>query len=210
MKQGLTEIIAVVDKSGSMLSVKSDAIGGFNAFLEGQKKLPGEATMTVVLFDSRGRYELKYSGVPLAEVEPFNEGTYVPGGMTALLDAIGKTIDAVGKRLSMALEAERPEKVIMAILTDGHENDSKEYKRPQIMDKINHQRDVYKWEFIFLGANQDAIEEGGRIGIHHAMTYAATPEGTRDAYNLVGNMVASYRTTGKVEPEGDKKRKKTG
>jgi len=196
MKAGLTEIICVIDKSGSMDAIKKDAIGAFNSFLAAQKALPGEAKLTLTLFDTD--YQIKLNGVDIKTVQDLTEKTYTPGGCTALLDAAGRTIDKVGERLSATQEDQKPEKVIMVILTDGEENSSKEYTHEQLMKKINHQRDTYKWEFIFLAANQDAIQAGQAIGIVHNVNYAPTSKGLQGAVQCFSSAVASYRTGGHV------------
>lgn len=192
-KENLTEIICIIDRSGSMGSIKSDAIGGFNSFIEEQKKVSGEANVTLTLFNHN--YVISYSGKPLSEVEHLNENTYVPSGTTALLDAVGRTIDDTGHRLSNTHEEERPAKVIVTILTDGLENASKDYTRRQVFDKIKHQREVYKWEFVFLAANQDAFAEASKIGIEPNMTvnFKATGEGTRRAYEVQSEIVKKHR-----------------
>jgi uncharacterized protein YegL len=120
MKENLTELVFILDRSGSMGTMAKEAIGGFNAFLEEQKKLPGEAKLTLALFDHQ--YSLVCNGKDIKDVEPLDDKTYVPRGTTALLDAIGRTIDDVGSRLSATTEAERPSKILVAILTDGQEN----------------------------------------------------------------------------------------
>ncbi|MFW9872522.1 MAG: hypothetical protein ACFFG0_05415, partial [Candidatus Thorarchaeota archaeon] len=145
------EIVCIIDRSGSMASIAKDAIGGFNTFLEEQKKVKGEATLTFIQFDTD--YEIIHENKPLFDVPKLNESTFQPRGATALLDAVGKTIDSVGKRLSNMQENNRPEKVIVAILTDGEENSSKEYTLSKVREMITHQRDKYQWEFIFLAAN---------------------------------------------------------
>jgi uncharacterized protein YegL len=172
-KQGLTEIVCVVDRSGSMGIVKQDAIGSFNSFVEDQKKAPGEAIFSLTLFNTT--YELRHNGVPINDVPGFTESTYFPNGATALLDAVGKTIDEVGERLSKAEEKDRPERLVFVILTDGEENSSKEYSRKQVMEKIQHQTDVYKWEFVFLAAGKEAFSEALKIGIkaRNISSYAA-------------------------------------
>lgn len=193
-----TEIVVVMDKSGSMEETKTDAIGGFNSFLNDQINTPGKAKLSLVLFDSCGNYNMKYNGVKLQDVEKFNESNYIPGGMTALLDAIGRTIDDVGRRLKDTEESKRPSKVIFVIITDGQENNSQEYNRKQIFDKIELQKNIYKWEFIFVGSNQDAIKEGGSIGIHKTATYDPTNIGTMSAFMAVSSSVSGYRTTGNI------------
>lgn len=193
-KQGLSEIVCIIDRSGSMSTIRDDAIGGFNTFLDEQKKIPGDANLTMVLFDDE--YILYHDAKPLKDVPNLDTKSYVPRGMTALLDAIGKTIVKVGERLSNTPEDQKPEKVIVAILTDGQENHSSEYKsHSKIMEMINHQRDIYSWEFIFLAANQNAIKEGAALGIKASDSYnfAPTSSGIRTAYSDMSRSIGSYR-----------------
>lgn len=196
MKQGLTEIVCVVDKSGSMQSIVKDAIGGFNAFLEGQRKVEGEANFTLAFFDTG--YTKIHDGVNVKNVEPLNELSYFPSGGTALYDAVGKTIIAVGKRLSDIPENERPEKIIFAILTDGEENSSHEFNQTQIFDMIKHQKEIYSWEFIFLAANQDAFAtaQGLNISSNNTLNFMATGEGVNAAYSKCSLAVTNYRVHG--------------
>ncbi len=174
-------LACVIDRSGSMDSIKSDAIGGFNSFLEAQKKVPGTAIMTIVLFDDQ--YEKLCDAAPLQEVKPLTDNTFVPRGSTALLDAIGRTIDELGLSLAAMPEDQRPGNVIVAILTDGYENASRVFTREQIFDKITHQQTVYQWQFEFLAANQDAIEAGREIGIaaDDTTSFDATSQGVHYA-----------------------------
>ena len=199
MKKGYTDISIVLDRSGSMDSVKSDTIGGFNSFLKAQKEVPGEATITLVQFDDI--YEVVYEGIRLQDAPLLNDQTFVPRGTTALLDAIGRTINATGKRLAAIPETERPEKVIFVILTDGYENASREFKVEQINDMIRHQRDVYAWEIVFIGANQDAITSASQMGIQaaNALTYAANTVGTQQAFSSLTQNIAAYRTNQKLD-----------
>lgn len=199
-KSGLTEIIAVIDKSGSMGAVQNDAIGGFNAFIKGQKKGPGKAVFTVVLFDTN--YSFVCQGLPVERVRPLDGKTYFPSGCTALYDAVGRAIDETGKRLSDLREEERPEKVIMVILTDGEENSSKEYGRQQVMEKIARQRDVYKWEFVFLGAGPEAMKGAAGMGIarNRQMDFK-TRENIAGAYACLNDAVSSYRSGMEPEPK---------
>jgi hypothetical protein len=193
MKEGLSAIICIIDRSGSMELIKTDAIGGFNAFLEEQKKLPGEATLTYVQFNHES--EVILENKPLQEVEPITEREYQPAGMTALLDAVGTTIDAAGKRLAAMPEKQRPKNVIVAILTDGHENASKTYTLSDIKERITHQKENYAWDFIFLGANQDAFDEAAKIGIDQkdSFQFDATKEGIKEAYVNLSSSVKKYR-----------------
>jgi uncharacterized protein YegL len=194
MKKGLVEIVSIIDRSGSMSSVKSDAIGGFNQFLQDQKELPGEALFTLVQFDDQ--YEVIHNGEKIQNVKPLDDKTYVPRGTTALLDAIGKTIVTVGERLDKTDENDKPEKVIVSILTDGAENASSEYTRERISDMIKLQTDDYSWEFIFLAANQDAFATAGGLSINakNTMHFMDTGEGTRTAFKSINTMVSNNRT----------------
>lgn len=161
MKKDLAEIVVVLDESGSMQSCKRDTIGGFNEFLSSQQKIKGDANVTLVKFSDY--YTVVNEATPVAHVSPLNESNYTPSNSTALLDAVGKTINSIGKRLAALPEDKRAEKVIFAIITDGEENSSKEFTRKQIFEMVTHQRTKYNWEFLFLGADIDAW--GAEIGI---------------------------------------------
>lgn len=189
-----TELVCVIDRSGSMKALQQEAIGGFNSFLDSQRQVPGTASVTLVLFDHE--YKVPYENVDLKTVQNLTDKTYVPRGLTALLDAIGRAIDDVGARLAKAIEEKRPEKVMVCILTDGLENASKEFTYSKIKEMIEHQRDKYKWEFSFLAANQDAFAEAGSMGISKQMThnYAATGAGTKSALRAMSSFATSYRT----------------
>lgn len=187
------EIVLIIDKSGSMQAIKEDAIGGFNSFVSRQKNIDREANVTFVLFDDR--YRLVHDGKDIREVEELTEDTYQPSGTTALLDAVGRTVDRVGERLDGMQEAQKPENVIVFILTDGKENASSDYGRDRIREMIEHQESRYGWEFIYGGANQDAFAEAGSLGIKAKNTFdfESTGEGTRQAYAESSEMVASFR-----------------
>lgn len=193
-KQGLSEIVCVVDKSGSMEAIKTDAIGGFNAFLQSQKELPGDAKLTLIMFNNE--YTIVYDGKPIKDVKPLNGKTYFPNGNTALYDAIGRAIDSVGERLSNTPEDERPEKVIIGILTDGEENSSREYRLEKINEMITLQKEVYSWEVVFLAANIDAVAVAQTLGIHSkdAFNFSATGAGVRSAYADMSRSISGYRT----------------
>jgi Mg-chelatase subunit ChlD len=180
MKPDYTHIILVLDRSGSMETVRADTIGGFNAFLQEQKAVPGQATLTLVQFDNE--YDVLHDFTPLAAVQPLTTRTYVPRGSTALLDAMGRTINETGARLAGMPEAERPARVLFVVMTDGLENASHHFTRADVFDKITHQRTHYAWEFVFIGANQDAIATGAGMGIaaSHSIAYAHTSAGTAD------------------------------
>ena len=160
MRTDLTDITMVIDRSGSMQSIQSDAEGGINSFIEQQKQEPGEANVTLVQFDTD--YEFVHSGVPIRQVPAFK---LVPRGSTALLDAVGRAINETGARLAAMDEAQRPGLVVFVIVTDGEENSSREFTRDQIRTMVEHQQSAYKWQFTFLAANQDAFAAGGSMGI---------------------------------------------
>lgn len=193
MKDNLCDINIILDRSGSMVKVKEDTIGGFNTFLKEQQSAPGEANITLVQFDDN--YEVVYEGKSIKDAQPLDENTFVPRGFTALLDTIGKTINTVGARLAATEEKERPGKVVFVILTDGQENASKEFVPGQIAEMISRQKDTYNWEFIFLGANQNAIVTARGIGIaaQDALSYAANAQGTEAAFASMSGNLVSYR-----------------
>lgn len=178
-----------------MAAIARDAIGGFNTFLEEQKKVKGEATLTFVQFDTE--YEVVHENKPLDDVPALDQKTFQPRGATALLDAIGRTIDDTGRRLSNMPEPNRPDQVIVAILTDGEENSSRQYNLSKVKEMITHQMDKYQWEFFFLGANQDAFAEAGKIGIsaQNSFNFDATTEGVGIAYEKMSCMVSERRSS---------------
>ncbi|NLC54028.1 MAG: VWA domain-containing protein [Firmicutes bacterium] len=196
MKRDLTEIIFLLDRSGSMGGLESDTIGGFNAFIEKQRQLEGETIVTVVLFDDR--YEILWNGIR-AEEAKLTEKEYFVRGMTALLDAVGKTILDVGYRLVRTKEEERPGKVIFVITTDGRENSSREFTYQKVKELIRHQQEKYGWEFIFLGANIDVAKEADALGIYkeNAHSYVASEAGIQEMYNVAHDSVAKMRRSNK-------------
>lgn len=167
MNRNLTDIAYVLDRSGSMQPMTEAAITGFNDFLQQQLDEPGDANLSLLLFDNE--FLTPHIRTPLQDVRVLDAATYVPRGSTALLDAIGLTIDELGKRLSAEPEENRPGKVIIAIFTDGYENASNRYTMEQINTMITHQRKNYQWEFMFLAANQDAIATAAQMGIKRSM-----------------------------------------
>ena len=193
MKKGLTELVFILDKSGSMEHLTDDTIGGFNSMIEQQKQEDGEAYVTTVLFSSFS--QVLHDHVNIQDVQPITKKDYVPMGMTALLDAIGNTINSIGKRLSDTPEDERPEKVVFVITTDGMENASQEHTRSQIKAAIEHQQDKYSWVFMFLGANIDAVSEGSSLGIKsgYSKTYTASGIGTQSVYKATSDVISCAR-----------------
>jgi len=193
MNSSLTEIAFILDRSGSMSPIRDQAISGFNHFLADQVKEPGEARLTLVLFDTE--YLVPVAATPLRHVAPLDTTTYVPRNSTALLDAIGRTIDELGERLANTPEADRPGQVIVAILTDGEENSSTRFSWSDISDRIRHQREKYNWRFLFLGANQDAIATAARMNIHRAdaATYEASTTGYAASTRSISRKTSALR-----------------
>lgn len=201
MKSGYTHIAMLLDRSGSMEHIKTDVQGGVDRFISDQRSAPGEATFALYTFDDR--FDEEVSPRPIADVGGVR---LIPRGMTALLDAMGKAITLTGEWLAAKAEDARPEKVVFAVVTDGLENASREWTRQRVCDLIKQQREDYGWEFLFLAANQDAIGEGGAVGVAQAgaMNYAATPDGVRAAFATASASTTSYRggkTRGVVLPD---------
>lgn len=197
MKDNLTQITIVLDRSGSMNIVRDATISGFNEFVEGQRKAPGEANLTLIQFDTENPFDVVFNK-PVADIPKLTVETYVPRGGTPLHDALGRTITALGTKLKTMAEADRPAKVVIVTMTDGQENSSHEYTAPQIAEMIKHQREMYKWEFLFLGANQDAILTGERLNIPgvNSVTYGHNTVGTHAVMAATSSNLASYRKTG--------------
>lgn len=195
-KENFTSINVIIDKSGSMGSLADDTIGSFNTFVTEQKAVPGEVAFTLCTFNTD--YQLVHDFVKLASVPDLDSKSYRPNGGTALLDAMGTTINTVGAKLAAMPEDERPSKVIFLIITDGQENSSRNFSKEQIKAMVEHQRGTYQWEFVFMGANIDAISEGQALGIsmRNSMNYDATKGGTHKLYRAVSNSVSSYRGGG--------------
>lgn len=192
MKNNLTEIIFLLDRSGSMAGLEQDTIGGFNGFIERQCKMDGETRLTAVLFDDN--YEVLWDGADASKVK-LTEKKYYVRGCTALLDSIGKTIIDVGLRLSKMKEEERPGNVIFVITTDGMENASREFTYEKIKELIQHQQEKYNWEFIFMGANIDVAKEADDLGIstENAFVFEASHVGVEAMYNQVCESVVEKR-----------------
>jgi len=193
MKKDLTELVFILDRSGSMGGLESDTIGGYNTMIEKQKKVAGEAIITTVLFDDR--YELLHDRINLRGITPITSKEYFVRGSTALLDAIGKTINKIGNVQKHTAEDERAEKVLFVITTDGLENASREFSYEKIRQMIEHQKIKYGWEFIFLGANIDAIDVAERIGINkdRAANFHADSVGTSLNYQVMSETVSHLR-----------------
>ncbi len=198
MKKNLTELVFILDKSGSMSGLEKDTIGGYNAMLQKQKAVEGDCVITTVLFDHR--YELLHDRIDIRAVRPITEREYYVGGSTALLDAIGKTIHKIGTAQKNTAEEYRAEKVMFVIITDGAENASREYTAERVRKQIEHQKERYDWEFIFLGANIDAVETAGRFGIRadRAVDYVPDGAGTMLNFQMMSETVASFRECGAI------------
>lgn len=206
MKKDLTELVFILDKSGSMSGLEKDTIGGYNAFLKKQQKIKGACRITTVLFDNN--YELLHDRIDLEAIKPLTEKDYEVGGSTALLDAVGMTINkliAVQKNTS---EKHQARKVLFVIITDGMENSSKEYSTKSVKDLIEQQKKV-GWEFIFLGANIDAVSAASTIGINpdRAQNYQASGVGVKTNYSRMSETVSDFRTKAKISDNWKKTKK---
>ena len=193
MKKNLTELVFILDRSGSMAGLEGDTIGGFNAMIEKQKKEPGQALVSTVLFDNET--QVIHDRVDLQQIEPLTSRDYYVRGCTALLDAVGSAIHHIGNIHKYAREEDRPEKTLFVITTDGMENASHKYSYDRLKAMIQRQKEKYGWEFIFLGANIDAAKEAARFGIdkEQAVDYHADSQGTRVIYEAVNQAVCSVR-----------------
>lgn len=191
MKAGYTDIASILDRSGSMSRIKTDTEGGYNSFMDEQKKVPGECTSSLYQFDSK--YEVVYENTPISEVPAL---ILTPRGNTALLDAIGRTVEALGAKYAAMAEEDRPENVILLIMTDGEENASHEYTLDMVKSMLEHQQEVYNWKVIYLGANQDAIAVAGRMGISKStsLNFAATAASVGGSYSIVSESVSRMRS----------------
>lgn len=214
MKNNKTELVFILDRSGSMCGLEADTIGGFNSMLERQKKEAGEARVTTVLFDDQ--YELLHDRIDLQGVAPITDREYYVRGCTALLDAMGRTIQKIAGVQKQTAPEQRADHVMFVITTDGYENASREYTADQIRRMVEQQKEKYGWEFLFLGANIDAISTAQRFGIapERAVNYHADSEGTRLNYETVACAMSAVRSGRKLTEdwkapiEADFKRRK--
>ena len=212
-----TELVFVLDRSGSMSGLEADTIGGFNAMLQKQKAQPGEVTVTTVLFDDR--YELLHDRMEIRAIAPVTDREYYVRGCTALLDAMGRTIDKIANVQRRSAPEHRADKVLFVITTDGMENASREYSYQRIRAMVERQKAEFGWDFLFLGANIDAIATARRFGIREdrAVNYHADHEGTRLNYQVVSDAITHVRTCSapmaanwKADIEKDYKNRKAG
>lgn len=208
MNQNLTEMVFILDMSGSMRPLANDTIGGYNSLIEEQKKQEGDANVTTILFDDR--YIVLHDRVNIKDVNPLTDKEYRPMGMTAMLDAVGKTIVGVGQKLADMPEEERPGNVVVTIITDGYENASKEYTWKSVQAMIKEQREKYSWLFTFIGANIDVKQVSDDLGIDSllAKSYTASAEGTQSVYTAMSATMsysrkASTKRKGKADLEAE-------
>ena len=199
MKKNVTELVFILDRSGSMQGLEVDTIGGFNAMLEKQKKEPGEAFVSTILFNDHT--QVLHDRVKIEAVEPITHREYYVRGCTALLDAIGGAIHHIGNIHKYARSEDVPEHTLFVITTDGMENASRRYTSQQVKTMIQRQKEKYGWEFLFLGANIDAVETAGSLGIapDRAVNYHCDSEGTRLNYEVVSQAVTAVRCCAKLD-----------
>jgi len=195
MKKNLTELVMILDRSGSMGGLESDTIGGYNSMLRKQRETKGEVLVFTVLFDDES--EVLYDRIPLQDMPQMTEKEYYVRGCTALLDAIGGAIHHIGNVHKYARDEDRPEKTIFVITTDGLENASKRYSYEKVKQMVERQKEKYGWEFLFLGANIDAIETAGRFGIapDRAANYNSDHMGTALNYEVLADTVCEMRVS---------------
>ena len=194
MKDNFTAVAVVLDRSGSMRSVLKDTIGGFNSFLEDQKKVDGECKFTLAMFDNK--YDIVHDFIDIKDVPQLNELTFVPRGTTALFDAIGRTMNSLGTKLSEMKEEDRPSKVVLVVMTDGHENASKEFGKAKIAEMIEHQKTKYNWAIVFIGSDEVSVMQAQDMGVSKGCTlqYSCDSVGTAVMYNDLSESLKSYRT----------------
>lgn len=215
MKKGLTEVVFILDRSGSMSGLESDTIGGFNSMIEKQKKEEGEALVSTILFDNYS--EVLHDRVEVSKIEPLTDRDYTVRGCTALLDAIGGAIHHIGNVHKYARNEDVPEHTIFIITTDGMENASHQYSREKIKAMIERQKTKYGWEFLFLGANIDAIETARSYGIDQdrAVEYNCDSVGTGLNFEAMSDAITTMRCSApltadwKKKVEADRKKRKT-
>lgn len=201
MKKNLTEIVFILDRSGSMAGLEGDTIGGFNAMIEKQKRESGEAFVSTVLFDNET--EVIHDRVDIKKIELLTDREYYVRGCTALLDAVGGAIHHIGNVHKYAREEDRPEKTLFVITTDGMENASRKYSYEKVRSMIERQKEKYGWEFVFLGANIDAAKEAARFGISedYAANYHADSVGTAVIYEAMSEVVCNVRANRPMSKE---------
>ena len=200
-KNNITELVFIIDRSGSMSGLEKDTIGGFNSMIEKQRKEEGECYVSTVLFDHETK--VLHDRVKLSEVRPMTEEDYTVRGTTALIDALGGAIHHIGNVHKYARPEDVPAHTMFIITTDGMENASRRYTSDQVKQKIERQKEKYGWEFIFIGANIDAVETAARYGINsdRAVNYHADKKGTKVMYEAVANAVSYVRDCGGISSD---------
>ena len=195
MKKDYTHITVILDRSGSMESIRDDTIGGFNAFLDQQKSEPGLATLTLAQFDTQDPYEIVHKFQPLDKMPLLTRETFVPRGSTPLLDAMGRGIIDLESSLAGIPEQEKPARVVMVIITDGQENASREFTKEQIEKMIKNKQEKNSWQFVFLSADLAAVDDAISHGFSQGstMSFDKNSEGTRLAYKSLSSKIANYR-----------------
>lgn len=205
MRKNLTEIVFILDRSGSMSGLESDTIGGFNSMIEEQKKAEGEALISTILFDNVSK--VLHDRINLKDIHPMTEHDYIVRGCTALLDAIGGAIHHIGNVHKYARAEDVPERTLFVITTDGMENASRRYSSDKVKQMIERQKTKYGWEFLFLGANIDAVETASHFGISadRAVNYQCDSQGTALNYEVVNEAICSVRRMETLSPDWKKR-----
>ncbi|MCR5250059.1 MAG: VWA domain-containing protein [Lachnospiraceae bacterium] len=203
MRKDLTEVVFILDRSGSMSGLERDTIGGFNSMIEKQRKEKGEALISTVLFDDKN--EVLYDRIPVSRVEPMNDKQYFVRGCTALLDAIGGAIDHIAKVHKQEGKEERPAKTLFIITTDGMENASRKYDYKKVKKMVEKRKEKDGWEFLFLGANIDAIAEAGKFGISadRSHNFVCDAAGTSLNYRALSGAISAFRNAGSRKEMGE-------
>ncbi len=194
MKEDFTHISVILDRSGSMETIKNDTIGGFNTFVSEQKKDPGVTTLSLYQFDDK--YDVVFENKDIKEVKDLTAETFVPRGSTALYDAIGRTVIATGSYLAAIKEEDRPSKVICVVITDGGENSSREFRYSQIKDMITEQQTKYSWKFIFIGSDIDAMEVADSLGVFkgNTLNFSNNSKGTKEMYSSLSRGITLMKS----------------
>lgn len=200
-----TEIVFILDRSGYMSGLEEDTIGGYNSMLKKQQKEKGEAIVTTVLFDDK--YEIIHDRTNIKEIKPISDKEYYVRGSTALLDAMGRTINKIINATKNTKKEHQADKVMFVIITDGMENSSREYNYEKVKTMIENQKEIYEWEFVFLGANIDAISTAAKFGIEEdrAANYNPDGEGTQLNYDVVSDMIVEMRVNKEVSADWKKR-----
>jgi uncharacterized protein YegL len=198
MKKGLKEVICILDKSGSMQSMRAEVTTGFNKFVQEQKTLNNDIKLTLILFDNLD-YVI-HDRIDINEIPQLNQSVYVPQGMTAYFDALGRAIDNTGVRLKNTPEDEKPEKVIVMVFTDGEENSSVVYDGKKLKGMIEHQEEIYDWSFMFFGSKIDALVSSEEIGIKNYSNVEFSKSGINAMYSTLSRSIVDYDKTGNINP----------